>query len=263
MIFLITIVISLVLQYFLCLRSEKLQVNWVKAYLDLVATRLPKLVDLNSVLNGIVLFFPVAVIVTLLYMLLNWVLQWTVIVIYILNLFLFWYFTDFEKFTDQCAAEYTPESLLHKRIQYLFAPLFWCALFHNFFVLFYYVILRQFDSYQRQLLGEESGLAEKNLLLYILNWIPVRLLGFAFAVVGNFQPLIAKWRDNFISRISHVEFLMQMLSCSIAKGGESESSEGLGLSGRVDTLESQRLSFNALLVWLGVLLFVALVVLFR
>jgi AmpE protein len=263
MVFLITIVVSLVLQYFLCLRSEKLQVNWVKPYFDLVATRFPKLVNLNSELNGVILFLPVAIVVTLLYMALAWVFQKVDIVIYILNLFLFWYFTDFEKFTEQDATEHTPESLLHKRIQYLFAPLFWCALLPGFFVLFYYVIFRQFDSYQRQVLGEENGFAEKNLPLYILNWIPVRLLGFSFAVVGNFQPLIAKWRANFFARISHVEFLAEILSCSIVKSDEVDNSEGLGVSGRVDTIESQRLSFNALLVWLGLLLLVALAVLFR
>ena len=43
--------------------------------------------------------------------------------------------------------------------------------------------------------------------LFYLEWLPVRMLGFAFAIVGNFDTCIKAWREHFNSELPSADIL--------------------------------------------------------
>lgn len=261
----IIIVSCLIAQYFFSLRSAKVQINWLAPYLRLVASRFPQLVNLNSQMNHIILFVPLAVLITLLFLLLNLFGNWGTWIVGALSVLLLWYSTDLTKFTSDDAQTYTPNELINRYVNFLFVPLFWYAIIHS--PLFYsplfltfYIIFRQLDIQAKAELAVEESVERSSIFISILNWIPVRLIGLSLAAVSNFQPIIAKFAQTALSRLSAVEFLRQLLSVAVSSEATLLSNDASSsVSGRLDTVVSQRLFLRTLLLWLGVLLLVSVV----
>lgn len=108
-------------------------------------------------------------------------------------------------------------------------------------------------------------------LLYLLDWLPVRLTAVTFAVVGDFEDAIYCWRTQASAWPSRHEGIL-LASGAGALGallggtltgpmGEPESRPELGLgdSADADTMTSAvGLVWRALLVWLGLLVLLTL-----
>src|SRR5258708_28163805 len=107
-------------------------------------------------------------------------------------------------------------------------------------------------------------------LLYWLDWVPVRLTAVTFAIVGDFEDAIYCWRTQAKAWGSLHEGIL-LASCAGALGGqlggpitsptgEPEFRPELGLGDIADAElmpSAVGLVWRALLVWLGLVLFVS------
>ncbi len=80
--------------------------------------------------------------------------------------------------------------VLYRAFERWFAVVFWFYFLGPWAALFYRVL---------QLLSAHSAIADRQLLLRwlaIIEWLPARLLGVAFALTGNFASCIGAWRER-------------------------------------------------------------------
>lgn len=87
--------------------------------------------------------------------------------------------------------------------------------------------------------------------LYYLEWLPARMLGFAFAIIGNFDTCMAAWREHFNSELPSAEVLdeigMKALPAYLPEG-QIDGEQFVKLASD-ELLAVQHLLSRSLLVW--------------
>jgi len=144
----------------------------------------------------------------------------------------------------------TIDDILKQSVSYLFSTVFWFLLLGPFGAIIYRInhLIIQNDF-------EESLTSSALFLEKILDWLPVRLLTFCFALAGHFSAVIGVWLDNVFSDLNKNDEIL--LSC--AKHALAKETED-----KVNDLDEKsqyivRLLQRSLIIWLIV---IALLVLF-
>ena len=114
---------------------------------------------------------------------------------------------------------------LHKEFffQSIFPSLFWFLVLGPIGVFFYFLSER-YSGYCENGRIESFGVER---ILYWMEWIPIRLTGFIFALLGEFRSGFSVWVDSFIDiEISNAEFLNSVARAAILlKEEDKEESE--------------------------------------
>lgn len=156
---------------------------------------------------------------------------------YALGLLMLWYCIDARDFSAYPDTP-SPTDLLVSAYRSLFGYLFWFALCGPLGLILYYIV-----SILYQKMGDR---AEVRMLLSILDWIPMRLLAFSFALVGHFSSVFSVWVKQFSKGLSHGDAIIVSCGQLVTKSRE----DAVNLLNRV------------LIVWLVVIGLVTLGVLF-
>lgn len=178
----IVVLICLAVQWFLQFGSAGYQYCWEVQYFQWMRSRCEALTKGHALFTAILLVLPVVVIASLLFTLVYHVLGHVGYLV--LSLALLWYCTDLTAF-KKLPADATSTNLFIQSYQKLFAPLFWYFVFGPVGLVLYVsvVALRKQTSDQRYF----------GLFLGVLDWVPARLFGLSFALVGNFGAVFKEW----------------------------------------------------------------------
>jgi cobalamin biosynthesis protein CobD/CbiB len=248
------IIAVLSMQYFLNMRSVRFQFNWAQPYVNSCRQRLSNRFDIGLLTGYCYLFFLAALVGTVCLVLFKFIFPaWLYSV---LGGVMFWYAVDVAKLLDNNATFLTPELLLRYRIQHLFAPVFFYALFSSPLVLFYYIVFRELNACQAASTEDSFAARDPAAIFYWVNWIPVKLLGLAFAVVGHFKSVFTIWRTMFFSRsVPHAQNL-SLLSQAAILPHQSSTKDVLQddfIPDGMDVALTNELCEHAIVVWLLVI----------
>lgn len=215
---LIIILITLALQKYFGLREKIHQFGLFDKYLDFIKPILEKLGMSSGYLLIIGILAPILILVVLLSLLFNhfWILYLIfgiLILLYCLNARdlkaqLSNYFVAFankqmleaqqeaDKFLEDSSVRsrkdmnrmVTAEIFVKSQME-VFSLLFWFILLGPFGAALYHItyVLHQYARTDRHNLA--SSVVEINSLLEILDWIPIRLVSFTYALIGHFAPV--------------------------------------------------------------------------
>lgn len=170
---------------------------------------------------------------------------------FIFSWLLFWYFGDCRDWLNHPLSDMRIRHLLRHSMSYLFSVFFWYALLGPVAMLMYAVVC---ELRYLPVVAEKSASLSSVLerAVDVLQWLPVRLLGLAFALVGNFAEVFPVWLSSvFASPASNAAYLDKLaqaalsmpLDLEVVEDDDTESIEGL-----VSLLD------RSLVVWLAVLL---------
>lgn len=140
----------------------------------------------------------------------------------------------------------TSEALLRKGFLELFCPIFWFGLLGPFGLLL--VVVTRFALVD--LTDDDTAPAVKKAVLQtlgVLDWVPVRLLGLSYALVGQFGSTFKVWIAQLQSGINHTS--QQAIDC-----GEA----ALGKAAMKTPANVQALLDRALWVWVVVLALISI-----
>lgn len=133
------------------------------------------------------------------------------------------------------------EAVFTKSLHQVFSVLFWFCLLGPFGAVLYFLVALVNQSESTQSFQTQSAQ-----VLGVMDWVPVRLLGLTFALVGSFSNVFMPW--------------VKTLSETIAKSNELAVRFGLaslGIDGKKPDMETVQgavdLCFRAQVVWVVVL----------
>ncbi|OGT30294.1 MAG: hypothetical protein A3E87_00990 [Gammaproteobacteria bacterium RIFCSPHIGHO2_12_FULL_35_23] len=150
----------------------------------------------------------------------------------------------------QYSTQQSYELLASDAITQTFAVLFWFLVLGPAGAVFYYV-----NSRIQQVEQDNEVLQAADYVENLLNWIPVRIVGFCFALVGHFSSVINYWLKNLFNGLNdNHHFLIQCFE--LAYRVEPQVDQEVVLSKNQYMVS---LIFRSLILWLVVL---ALLVIF-
>ena len=125
-----------------------------------------------------------------------------------------------------------------KVITQVFSYIFWFALLGAYGVILYYVVspLRQ-SAKENKTIGQQAQA--------ILDWIPIRLAGLSYALVGHFGAGFSYWLKNFLTDLSHNDELAWKVGLAAQNKDPNDP--------RCDVEENEttiRMVNHAVIVWL-------------
>ena len=144
--------------------------------------------------------------------------------------------------------------------------------FERFFgVLFWFVLAGPAGAVGYRLVQLEKSVAdsadttvagERFPLLHWADWLPVRLLALAFALVGDFDACLERWRLVVAdTRIAAVELLQRCGNAALrfAPAPDPETEDALRARGAAELQAIELLHQRALVVWMVVIALLAMV----
>lgn len=194
---LIVVLLCLALQRYLHVNSYSRRFDWVSPYYHWLVNKVEYLSKCHGFVSLLIVVLPVVVVVSLLfaftYHLLG-VLGYTV-----LNLALLWYCADGRDLQKEPYENVSAQDLFMRTYADLFAILFWYFVFGPVGLTLYVTI-----AWLRQHIEGLSENKPEALLFYlvkaqgVLDWVPVRLLGLSYALVGHFGAVFKPWMAELL-----------------------------------------------------------------
>src|SRR3990167_1623166 len=240
------ILLCLLIQRVFHFDSDSRQVNWFEYYYEWVKNSFPTTIQLPGFIRALIILFPPL----LLFIIIVGIVYYFVGVIgyYVLTLLILWYCLDLRPLA-QLPEKETFQKITDKSYQNIFATIFWLLLFGVIGVVIYKLVIylrEQVDSEP-----EEENVSAITITVAkvqgVLDWIPIRLLGLTYALVGHFSRVFKLWHQYFVTGlVSGREKLAEcgLLAVDLA---EAQSSEVL----TAEQLEAfQGLINRSLLIWL-------------
>lgn len=167
------------------------------------------------------------------------------------HLSVLWYYLEAKPLTPENAAGIPLNELFMNHYYSIFAVLFWYVVLGPLGVIFYGESHR-LETHLKQeqkndIYFSEDFLQQLIFARSLMNWVPVRLLGLTYALVGQFRPAFMFWRSRFVGLQSEpflvVDYGMLALNWDpnlVLSSSEQQLTEIKGLTNR------------ALIVWLVV-----------
>lgn len=189
------LLICLFVQRILHFDSYNRRYNWFTHYYDWMKARFSKSSSWSGLLGVLLLVLPALVIFILFSVFVYYAIG--MIGYYILTLIVLWYCLDARPLTKE-THHGTVQVLLEQSYEGIFPIIFWLLIFGVSGVVMYALVL----SLRNHLEQEGQGDIEKNLyemavkVQGVLDWIPLRLLGITYALVGHFAPTFKIWYQN-------------------------------------------------------------------
>lgn len=241
----IVIIISIAVQYYLKFGSYHYRLNWIEPYYRWMVQRIEIITKGHFVLAYIILILPLLLIVSIVFALTYHLLG--IIGYFILNLVFVWYCLDARDLKKEPYQNIKPTDLFILTYQNLFAVIFWYALFGPF-GLAIYLFVTELRIYLHES-NKHKKLRETSLLVQgIIDWVPLRLLGLSFALVGHFAVVFKVLMKDLFSGISLDRKLLMTWGKAALQLTASQKK-----SPSIFTDEIIGLIHRALLVWLVVL----------
>lgn len=253
---LIIILVAIVLQRFLKFNSYSRQFNWASPYFQLMNSKVKQITAGHGLLGVAILVVPIVLVSAILFGVAYGIFG--LIGTGVLQLALVWYCLDARDIRKEPYDNATSESLLLKSYQHLFAILFWYGVFGPVGLVLYISVSHLSSVVPKAIApaaetsGEEvstqsSASLHEYLLktLGVLDWVPARLLGLSFALVGNFGDVFKLWFQKLFHGIQDPQRLVVEWGTAALK---SESVEGGALESSINLID------RSLLIWLVVIL---------
>lgn len=179
------------------------------------------------------------------------------IVYYVVSLFITWYYLDARFISKKWVGSVKVPEVLALSYQRIFAVIFWFALLGAVGVVLYTLIasLRIELEGQEQLSENEDSLLKATIESEgLLDWVPVRLLGLTYALVGEFGPTFQVWYKSLFTGIGRTR--EQISSWAMVSLG-LQAGEGVVLDNDL-TQSINSLINRSIVVWVVVLALFAL-----
>lgn len=226
---LITILAALALERLLHFGHSLFRFTWFETYLGLMRKVFEKSGLFKGVQGVVLVLLPILVTVVILYYLLGWMLYG--LVGFILGIIILTYclgprdlYHDLDSYfaaakgEDGEAVKKSLSSILssvpsdEKKVsrsltkavltqfnQRIFAVLFWFVVLGPLGVVLYRLLTKLKSAAEKKGSSEASMLLWATYFLAILDWVPIRLAGLAYALVGDFHHGFAYWVKHVIS----------------------------------------------------------------
>lgn len=255
---LIVILICLGIQRYGKFNSYSRQLNWAEPYFAWMTTKLEATLKGHGLLGVSILVLPPLIGVAIIFSLIDGVLGGFGYAV--LSIFLLWYCLDARDIRNDPYEDRSPENLFLTSYRNLFGAIFWFAFFGPVGLSLYIIVVKLENVIVKQQSSspEEPKTSLEEYMtktLNILDWVPVRLLGLSYAVVGHFSSVFTSWLKKLSQGLSNTSALvaewgMTALQHMATSDTSSESPE--------DKQEREAISLidRSLLVWLIVLFLV-------
>lgn len=239
------LLICLFVQRILHFDSYSRHYHWFGYYYEWMKARFCKLPSWSGLLGVFIVILPVLVVFILFTVFVYYAIG--MIGYYILTVIVLWYYLDARKLTKEMDQP-TAQKLLEQSCRGIFPIIFWLLLFGVSGVVMYALVV----SLRSHLNTVAQGDVEKDLLSVVirvqdvLDWIPLRLLGITYAVVGHFGPTFKVWHQNLFTSINHT--CKQAAQCGLVALNLADQANRVITDDQMTAI--QNLINRALLVWL-------------
>ena len=173
------------------------------------------------------------------------------LVYYLLNLVVIWYCLDGRLLQLSDVKSMTPSQLLAISYVRIFAIIFWYIILGVVGVVVYICIvnLRSVLEHKNQVnASEEHLLSAITKVEGVFDWLPLRLMGITYALVGQFGASFQLWCKQFFTGFEHTR--EQAAECGLVASGLTEAVSEPLTEETVRQIES--LISRSLFVWLVV-----------
>ncbi len=250
---LIIILIALVVQRFLKFNSIAYQIDWAPSYFHWMSSKVKLMTTCHSLWGLVILIVPIVILAAVIFGLTHALLGW--FGAGVLQLVLVWYCLDIKDIYKAQDENTTTEAILLRAYQGVFVLLFWYGLFGPVGLVLYVTVNQLLPAMPKTLVSSTEQASRDRLGLYdmfvkvqaLLDWVPVRLLGLSFALVGSFAVVFKLWLQKLFDGIINPQALVVEWGQAALK---AESIEGVKPA--IDLVD------RSLLVWLAVLFLVTL-----
>ena len=118
----------------------------------------------------------------------------TIVGCYFLTIVVLWYCMDTRSPTPENVAHKTADRILVNAYRHIFALIFWLLILGSTGVVLYTVVSSLNRHLESHFAGEDNSLClAANRVEAMLDWVPVRLIGITFALVGHFLTTFKRW----------------------------------------------------------------------
>jgi len=192
------ILLCLALQRYLHCRSSDYRFDWMTPYYQFLQARIPAIQETNPYVALAIIVVPLLLIAGLLTTLIAQVLG--LLGSYVFSVLVLWFFLDARDAAKVPYEPNTPANIFTQSYREVFVLLFWFFLLKVPGVILYISV-----SELRKYLSDNSAESSELLLttstkvLAVLDWVPQRLLGLTFAMVGNFSLVFKDWAQGLTS----------------------------------------------------------------
>lgn len=197
---LIIILICIGVQRYLQFNSYNYQLNWLAPYYRWMSAKFDVVTKGHPFVGWLILVVPALLIVGIVFALVANLL--TIMGYFILSLAFLWYLLDARDVVKHPYEEASAQDLFTITYQRLFAVIIWYFVFGPV-GLTLYIVSRDLTHFLSKELSTEHAQLKTFCAkaLGVFDWVPVRLLGLSFALVGHFGSVFKPWMAELFSGI--------------------------------------------------------------
>ena len=189
---LLALLIPILLQRYLQFLSEPYRFDWMGHYYNWMANKIEYVTKGHGLLGLAILIVPILLVAAFVFAMafhLMGMLGYLIVAIAAV-----WYCIDARDLSKQPLAAGTPVQTLETTYRSLYGIIFWFAVWGPVGLVLYYSA----HYFQRYLLDRQDAESKEleayaQKVLAALDWIPVRLFTFTFALVGHFGSVFKEW----------------------------------------------------------------------
>ncbi|WP_304985003.1 regulatory signaling modulator protein AmpE [Coxiella-like endosymbiont] len=214
------ILLCLVIQWWLHFDSYSRQYHWFDAYFHWMKERFEHLSFWRGIGGVGIVVLPLLLIYILIALFVCHLL--TIVGYYFLTVVVLWYCMDTRSHAPENIAHVTVEEVLINAYRRIFALIFWLLILGSTGVVLYTLVANL-----NRHLGNHSLEEDNNLYLAarriegVLDWVPVRLTGITFALVGYFSATFKRWYSYVYTGIASAR--QQIIEYGLTALGIEES----------------------------------------
>ncbi len=247
---LIVILICLGVQRFLKFGSYSHQLKWVDPYFNWMSTKFEQVTKGHGFIATAILVLPVLIFVAIIFALVFNLLG--TMGHAVLSIVFVWYCMDGRDARKEPYENLTLQDFFITSYRNLFGVLFWYGLFGPVGLALYFVVSKLQAVVMHKPVDEEASDVSLqhclNKTMGILDWVPVRLLGLSYALVGHFGLVFKAWMHKLFHGVTNTQELVaewgMVAMQNGAKTTEVQLTEGITMVDR------------CLIVWLIVIFLV-------
>ncbi len=220
----IVILIVLGIQRYLQFYSHQYHIDWMHGYFSWMNTKLTQVTKGHGLLGLAILIVPIILIVAIVFALIFHLFG--IIGYFVLSLVFLWYCIDARDLHKHPYDVQSPKELFLITYKKLFSILFWYGLFGPVGLALYFSVAQLFEYLSKQEDEAVKALqSSSELVLGILGWVPLRLLGLSFALVGHFASTMKVWTKELFSGVRRNQTQAITWGCAALQADENALTE--------------------------------------
>lgn len=194
---LLLVLVATGVQRFLQILSQPFHLDWGGRYYTWCERKIEYVTKGHGLLGFAILVIPMLFVVTVIFTIIYHLLGY--IGYSVFSLVLLWYCIDARDLVKQPYPRMGPVNTLGRVYRDLFGMLFWFTVFGPVGLTLYYLITyfnRYFEAHPSSESKELRVYSQK--VLAVVDWVPVRLFTFCFALVGQFTEVFKVWIKSML-----------------------------------------------------------------